>query len=96
MTPEAATSVLSDGTEVFIALEGADLEREKERLGEERARLKKLINAQHAKLENEAFVARAPAAIVEKERQKLLDWSAQEAVISNHLARLGVATGSDA
>jgi valyl-tRNA synthetase len=95
MTPEAATSVLSDGTEVFIALEGAELEREKLRLSEERDRLKKLINAQHAKLANEAFVARAPAAVVEKERQKLQDWSAQEDVIANHLARLGVATGSD-
>jgi valyl-tRNA synthetase len=96
MTPEAATSVLSDGTEVFIALEGPDLEREKVRLGEEHTRLKQLINAQHSKLSNAAFVAKAPPAVVEKERQKLLDWSAQAEVISNHLARLGVATGSDA
>jgi valyl-tRNA synthetase len=96
MSPEVATSVLSDGTEVSIALDGPDLEREKVRLGEERDRLRKLINSQHAKLANEAFVAKAPRAIVEKERQKLQDWSSQEEVISNHLARLGVATGSDA
>lgn len=95
MTPEAATSVLSDGTEVFIALEGSDLEREKTRLTQERDRLRRLIDSQHGKLKNEAFVSKAPPSVVEKERQKLLDWTAQEEVLANHLARLGVALESD-
>ena len=70
-----ATSVLLDGTAVLIPLgDMVDLDKECGRLSAERARLNQLIEGQNAKLANEQFVSRAPAQVVERERQKLADW----------------------
>ncbi|HXE58950.1 MAG TPA: valine--tRNA ligase, partial [Gemmatimonadales bacterium] len=56
-----ATAVLSDGSEVFVSLEGAiDIRRECSRLNAERQRLLALIESQEKKLRNEQFVTRAP------------------------------------
>ena len=66
-----ATAVLTDGTQVFIPLEGlVDLEQERARLTKEIDRLQGQLKATRAKLDNEAFVSRAPEAVVNKEREK--------------------------
>ena len=66
-----ASAVLSDGTELFIPLEGIlDLERERERLRSEISRLGGQLEGAEKKLENPEFVGRAPEEIVEKEREK--------------------------
>src|SRR5690606_32771975 len=56
-----ASAVLRGGAEVFLPLEGIiDLERERERLGKELARIEGLLRSTEGKLANENFVSRAP------------------------------------
>ncbi len=85
-----AYGVLSDGTAVFVPLGDAiDLARERERLGAERERLTGLVSGQERKLANEQFVARAPADVVTREREKLSAWRDQAHAIGEKLVRLG-------
>jgi valyl-tRNA synthetase len=83
-------AVLSDGTSVFVPLGDAiDLGRECERLGTEVTRLRTLIANQEQKLGNAQFVSRAPAEVVEKERQKLASWREQASVLDGKRQLLG-------
>ncbi len=52
-----------------------DVEAERARLAKEIARLEGEVGKAQAKLGNESFVARAPAAVVEQERQRIADFS---------------------
>jgi valyl-tRNA synthetase len=71
-------AVLDDGSAVFVPLGGAiDLGRECRRLGDEVGRLDALLVQQERKLANGQFVSRAPAHVVENERQKLASWREQ-------------------
>ncbi len=85
------TAVLPDGIEVSIELGAADRERECARLAKEEAHLRQLVVAQERKLGNEQFVARAPAAVVEGERQKLATWLAQADALVDNRRRLDCA-----
>jgi valyl-tRNA synthetase len=83
-------AVLSDGTAVFVPLGDAiDLGRECGRLGTEVDRLRKLVESQEKKLGNEQFVSRAPADVVERERQKLSTWKDQREVLVKKRELLG-------
>ncbi|NNF39196.1 MAG: valine--tRNA ligase [Gemmatimonadetes bacterium] len=66
-----AHAVLRSGADVFLPLEGVvDLEREKDRLRQEIERTAKQLGGTEKKLDNENFVSRAPAEVVEREREK--------------------------
>jgi valyl-tRNA synthetase len=83
-------AVLSDGTAVFVPLGDAiDVRKECSRLGEEVARLGKLVAGQRAKLANQQFVTKAPPTVVERERQKLATWEEQEGVLTKKRELLG-------
>ena len=83
-------AVLSDGRAVFVPLGDAlDLDRECARLGAEVARLGQLAEGQRRKLDNAQFVARAPAAVVAAERDKLGAWQEQAAVLADKRRKLG-------
>jgi valyl-tRNA synthetase len=88
----AGHAVLGDGTSVSVPLgDLIDVERECARLSAELARLEELLRGLEAKLGNEQFVARAPAAVVEREREKLISWQDQAAALRQKRAQLGCA-----
>jgi len=66
-----------------------DVAAEKIRLGKEVARLQGEIQKAHGKLSNEAFVAKAPPAVIEQEKKRVADFSATLAKVQEQLARLG-------
>ncbi|MBK1727416.1 valine--tRNA ligase [Halorhodospira neutriphila] len=71
--PESALALAGD-MEVRVPMAGlVDKEAELARLGKERARLEGEIERAEQKLANEGFRAKAPAAVVDKERAKLAE-----------------------
>ena len=66
-----------------------DVAAEKARLTKEVARLQGEIAKAQGKLGNESFVARAPAAVIEQERERLAAFSATLDKVTAQLARLG-------
>ena len=66
-----------------------DVAAEKIRLGKEVARLQGEIQKAHGKLSNEAFVAKAPPAVIEQEKTRGADFSATLSKVQEQLARLG-------
>ncbi len=83
-------AVLSDGTPVFVPLGNAiDVGRECARLGAELGRLDRLVDSQEKKLSNGQFTSRAPADVVEREREKLSSWGEQRSVLARKRETLG-------
>ncbi len=71
----AAHSVLSDGSEVVVALGGlVDLAKECGKLRGELEQLETQLQTLSKRLKNEGFISRAPATIVESERKKEEEW----------------------
>jgi valyl-tRNA synthetase len=66
-----------------------DVAAEKLRLGKEAARLEGEIAKAGAKLANEAFVAKAPPAVIDQEKKRVADFTATLAKVREQLARLG-------
>ncbi|MDB5941700.1 MAG: valS [Ramlibacter sp.] len=66
-----------------------DVAAEKARVGKEAARLEEQITRANAKLSNEAFVAKAPPAVIEQERKRIAEFSATLAKLREQLRRLG-------
>jgi valyl-tRNA synthetase len=76
--------------EVFLLMEGLlDVARERERLGKELARIEGWIHGCRAKLDNEKFVARAPAEVIAQQRDLLAENEAQAAVLRRRVEALG-------
>ena len=65
-----------------------DVAAEKLRLGKEVARLEGQIASANGKLSNEAFVAKAPAAVIEQERKRVADFAATVAKMREQLDQL--------
>ena len=83
-------AVLSDGTAVFVPLGDAiDVDRECGRLTAEVQRLSQMVEAQERKLANQQFVSRAPAEVVQRERDKASTWREQREVLGRKLELLG-------
>ena len=91
-TPQGvgAHAVFGDGSEVFVALEGAiDVQQECKRLSTEVERLDKQLAALAARLANDSFVSRAPADVVAAERAKGQTWRDQRDALASKLKALG-------
>jgi len=85
--PRASALGVVGGTEVYVALEGVvDLAAERQRLEKEIKRAEEAIAFGRAKLSRPEFAERAPADVVEKEREKV---AAQEALREKLVASLG-------
>jgi valyl-tRNA synthetase len=65
-----------------------DVAAEKARLSKEATRLEGEIAKARGKLSNEAFVAKAPPAVIEQENKRLADFTATLAKLQDQLARL--------
>ena len=66
-----------------------DVAAEKERLKKEIEKLEKQISIAQGKLSNEGFVARAPAAVVDQEKQRVAEFTATLEKLKPQLAKLG-------
>ena len=85
----ASATALVGELQVFIPLAGLiDLEAEKARLAKELKRIETEIGKCQGKLASDTFVANAPAAVVEQERQRLADWQAQQTALAAQLQKL--------
>src|SRR6266540_1573806 len=85
-----AHAVLADGGEVFVPLADAiDVRQECRRLSGELTRLDQQLAGLAAKLTNQNFVARAPADVVAKEREKERAWRDQRQALADKLKSLG-------
>jgi valyl-tRNA synthetase len=73
--PPGSAAAVGTGYEVYLPLKGLiDVDRERERLLKEEQRLSAEIERSSSKLKNPDFVNRAPAEIVDRERERLGDF----------------------
>lgn len=82
---QAATAVVS-GIEIYLPLKGLiDMDKEILRLEKEVEKTKQEIVRLESKLNNQGFVAKAPAAVVEKEKDKLAQYQTNAAALQKRL-----------
>ena len=86
-TPDAAIVVLGSAKAFLLGV--VDLEQEKAKLHKEAEKLRARITGIENKLGNEGFVAKAPPAVIQKERDNLATLQQQLAGIEQSLAELG-------
>ena len=95
-TDEAAWAAAAQAAPVAVVGEARlclfmeiDVAAEKLRLGKEATRLEGEITKATAKLSNEAFVAKAPPAVIDQERKRVADFTATLEKMREQLQRLG-------
>jgi valyl-tRNA synthetase len=87
---DQAKILVLKGVEVFLPLEGmVDADAERNHLLKDIEASRAEIERIERLLQDEAFTAKAPAAVVEKERQKLSDRKAKLTKLKERLAQLG-------
>ena len=87
--PDQVATQVAGGIEILVPLAGLiDVAAEIERLGKEIAKVQKDVEMFEKKLGNEAFVARAPAEVLEKDRAKLADATEKLAILNASRAKI--------
>ena len=87
--PSTAVAAMFKGGEIYLPLEDLiDISKELERLGKEKERLEGEIKRVRGKLSNESFVSKAPAAVVDQERAKLVKYEEMHKSIVDRIAIL--------
>jgi len=86
--PESPAAVSIVGTTKLMLKVEIDVAAERERLSKEIARLQGEIAKAEGKLSSESFVARAPAAVVAQERERVANFGATLAKMQEQLGKL--------
>ena len=81
--PENATVTVVNGLEVYLLLKDLiDADKEKERIAKEQATVLKEIARLEGKLNNQGFLAKAPEAVVAKEKEKLEEYKQKQQALN--------------
>lgn len=87
--PENAMTAVVNGVEVYLPLKGLiDVEKETARLNKELATLDKELARVSGKLSNAGFVAKAPAEVIAKEKEKQKGFEEKRIAINERLTYL--------
>jgi len=87
--PEQAAVAASSGVTAFMPLAGlVDFAAERERLNKELDEVQAQIGRTQKQLANEGFVNNAPEAVVQRERDRLTDLTAQQVALQERLTAL--------
>jgi valyl-tRNA synthetase len=85
---EASLQVAGD-VEIVVPLRGlVNVEEEEKRLNKEIAKIEKDIEFLSKKLENPSFIERAPADVVEKEREKIGEFANKKRLLEENLEKI--------
>jgi len=85
--PEQAVTAVVHGIEIYMPLKGlVDMEKEIARLEKEVEKMNGEIKRIEGKLNNQGFVAKAPADVIEKEKEKLEKYMATKEALLVRLA----------
>jgi valyl-tRNA synthetase len=84
--PEQSVTAVVDGIEIFLPLKGLiDMDKEIARLEKEVEKVNKEIERLEKKLNNEGFVAKAPADVIAGEKEKLAKYQDSKAALVERL-----------
>jgi valyl-tRNA synthetase len=84
-----ATILLSTGSRIIVPLAGViDLDKECRKTKTELEKLRTQLSALEGRLANPGFTDRAPANVVEAERQKLTEWTARRGQLTQKVVSL--------
>lgn len=87
--PDKAMSAVVTGAEIFLPLAGLiDIEQELKRLEKEVETLNFEVERIEKKLNNQGFVAKAPAKVIDEEKAKLADYAQKREKVLARLAEL--------
>lgn len=87
--PQNATVTVVNGLEVYLLLKDLiDADKERERIKKEQATLVKEVARLEGKLNNQGFLAKAPEAVVAKEREKLAEYKQKQEALKEREAFL--------
>jgi valyl-tRNA synthetase len=87
--PENALSFIVNNVEYFVPVDSmVNAEEEIAKLEEELKYTRGFLSSVQKKMSNERFVANAPAAVVEKEKQKMADAEGKIAVLESQIQKL--------
>jgi valyl-tRNA synthetase len=86
---QSAHVLLSDGTEILVPLAGmVDVEKECRKMKEEVGQIDKQLQSLIGRLNNESFTSKAPAKVVDAERQKQQDLERRREQLSKRVGEL--------
>lgn len=88
--PDQSASAVTRGVEIFVPLKGLiDLDKEVARLNKELKAIQTDLARVHGKLNNQGFLAKAPADVIEKEKDKEQELTMKANALKDRLAMFG-------
>jgi len=86
--PHQSYTSVKNQMEVYVKLKGLDVEGELARLTKEKGKLEQSIGQIRKKLENDDFVSRAPAEVVEKEKGKYAEMAERLTKVEESIVKI--------